>query len=56
MTPTTLVAPELEEAIEEHKDAEHLLPRNGNGGSQGTLPVSSGSELQKLDEGVTWTG
>jgi hypothetical protein len=50
MTPTTLVAPEIEEAIEQHKDAEHLLPRNGNGGSQSTLPVSSDSELEKLNE------
>ena len=47
---TTLVAPELEEAIEELKDAEHLLPRKGNGGSQSTLPVSSDSELEKLNE------
>ena len=50
MTPTTLVAPELEETLEEHKDAEHLLPRNGNGGSQSTLPVSSDSEYENLDE------
>jgi len=50
MTPETLVAPELEEAIEEHKDAEQWLPRNGNGGSQSTLPVSSLSEIEKLDE------
>src|ERR1035437_6427193 len=51
MTPETLVAPELEEALEEHKDAEYLLPRNGNGGSQSTLPVAPDSELEKLDEG-----
>jgi hypothetical protein len=50
-TPETLVAPELEESLEEHKDAEHLLPRNGNGGSRSTLPVSADSELKKLDEG-----
>jgi hypothetical protein len=50
MTPETLVAPELEEAVEESKDAEHLLPRNGNGGPQNTLPVSSDSELKRLDE------
>lgn len=50
MTPTTLVEPELEEAIEERKDAEHLLPRNGNGGSPSTLSVSSTAELEKWDE------
>jgi hypothetical protein len=50
MTPETLVAPEMEEAIEELKEAEHLLPRNGNGGSQSTLLVSSDSELEKLNE------
>ena len=51
MSPTTLVAPELEEAIEERKEAEHLLPRNGNGDAQGMLSVPSDSELMKLDEG-----
>ena len=50
MTPTTLVEPELEEAIEERKDAEYLLPRNGNGDSQSTLPVTSDLELKKLNE------
>src|SRR5277367_2250906 len=50
MTPETLLAPELEEAIEEHKDAEHPIPGNGNGGSQSTLHVSSNSELEKLNE------
>ncbi len=50
MTPPTLVAPELEAGIEQPKDAEHLPVRNGNGGSQGTLPVSSDSELQNLNE------
>ena len=50
MTPETLVAPDLEEAVEERKDAEHLLPRNGNGNSQSTLVVPSDSELQKLNE------
>ncbi len=49
MTPVTLVAPEPEVEIEQ-LDAENLPPRNGNGGSQGTLPVSSDSELKKLDE------
>ena len=51
MSPTTLVAPELEEAIEERKDVEYLLPRNGNGGSQSMLPVAPDSELENLDEG-----
>jgi hypothetical protein len=51
MTPTTLVEPELEEAIEERKDAEQLLRRNGNGGSQSTLPVSSDTELEKWTDG-----
>jgi hypothetical protein len=50
MTPLALVAPESEETTEERKDAAHLLPPNGNGGSQSTLPVSSDSELKKLDE------
>jgi len=51
MSATTLVSPELEEALEPRKDAEHLLHRNGNGGPQRTLPVSSAAELKKLDEG-----
>lgn len=51
MTPETLVAPELEEAIEERNDAENLLPRNGNGSSQSTLPVFADSELKTLNEG-----
>jgi hypothetical protein len=51
MSATTLVSPELEETLEPRKDAEHLLPRNGNGGSQSTLPVSPDSEIKKLDEG-----
>jgi hypothetical protein len=50
MTPLALVAPEIEEAIEERKDAAHLLPPNGNGGSHSTPSVSSDSELRKLDE------
>jgi hypothetical protein len=50
MTPGTLVAPELEEALEPRKDAEHLLPPNGNGGSQSTLSVRTDAELEKLDE------
>ena len=37
MTPLTLVAPEIEEAIEERKDSGHL-------------PVPSDSEIQKLNE------
>jgi hypothetical protein len=46
MSATTLIAPELEPEIEQ------LRPlRNGNGGSQkNTLPVSSDSELKKLNE------
>jgi hypothetical protein len=51
MTPTTLVEPELEEAIDVRKEREPMLPRNGSGGSQSTLPVSADSELKKLDEG-----
>jgi hypothetical protein len=50
MTPPTLVAPELEAEIEQLNDSEHLPVRNGHGGSQGTLPVSPDSELQKLNE------
>ncbi len=50
MSATTLVSPELEEAIKEHKDAEQLLPRNGNGHSQSMLPVRSDAELEMLDE------
>jgi hypothetical protein len=50
MTPLTLVAPEPETEIEQIKDAEHLPLRNGNGGSQSTLPASSDSELQNLNE------
>lgn len=50
MTPSTLVAPELEAGIEHPKDAEHLPLPNGNGCSQSTLPLSSDSELKKLDE------
>ena len=50
MSATTLVAPEMEEAIEERKDAEHLIPGNGNSGSQSTLPVCPDSELKKLNE------
>ncbi len=50
MSATTLVSPELEETLEPRKDAEHLLPHNGNGGSQGTLPVSATAELEKLNE------
>lgn len=50
MTPLTLVAPELEAEIEQLNDSEHLLPPNGNGGSQSTLPVSADSELQNLNE------
>src|SRR5260370_3334704 len=51
MTPPTLVAPELEAEVELPKDAEHLPLRDGNGSSQGTLPVSPDSELQNLNEG-----
>lgn len=50
MKPETLVAPSLEEAPEQLKDAEHLLPRNRNENSQSTLPVSSVSILEKLNE------
>ena len=50
MTPPTLVAPELEAEIEQLNDSEHLPVRNGNGGSQGTLPVSPDSELRNLNE------
>ncbi len=50
MSATTLVSPELENTLEPRKDAEHLLPHNGNGGSQGTLPVSATAELEKLNE------
>src|SRR5258708_1490777 len=50
MTPETLAAPELEEAVEESKDAEHLLPNNGNGGPQRRLPACPDAEIQKLDE------
>lgn len=50
MTPETLVAPELEEAIEEREDAEQLLTRDGNGSPQSTLRMSSDSELEMLDE------
>lgn len=50
MSATVLVAPESEAVPKQRKDAEHLLPHNENGGSQSTLPVSSDSELQKLNE------
>jgi hypothetical protein len=50
MTATTLVSPEAKEAPEQLKDAEHSLPRNGNGSSQSTQPLPSDSELQKLNE------
>ncbi len=51
MTPPTLVAPELEAEIEQLKAAEHLPLHSADGGSQNALPVSSDSELKKLDEG-----
>lgn len=51
MSATTLVSPELEEALEPRNDAEHALPRNENSHSQSTLPASPDSELKKLDEG-----
>jgi hypothetical protein len=50
MTPLALVVPELEAEIEQPKDATHLPVRNENGSSQSTLPLSSDSELKKLDE------
>jgi hypothetical protein len=50
MSPATLVAPELEAEIEQLNDSEHLPLRNGNGGPQGTLPVSPDSELQNRTE------
>jgi hypothetical protein len=50
MSATTLIAPSPEEALEQRHDAEHLLPRNGNGGAQSTQPAPSASELEKLDE------
>jgi hypothetical protein len=50
MSATTFVSPELKEAPEQVKDAEHSLPRNGNGGLQSTLPDSSVSVLEKLNE------
>ena len=42
---------QIENLIEEHEDAEHSLPHNGNGGSHSTLTVSPDSEIKKLDEG-----
>lgn len=50
MSATTLVAPRQEEAINEHKDAEHPFFRDGKGISQSTLPVPSESELKNLNE------
>jgi hypothetical protein len=50
MTPETLVAPELKETVEESKETEHLLHRNGNRGSQSTQPVFSTAEIEKLNE------
>ena len=44
MTPLTLVTPEVKAEIE------HAPLRNGNRSSQSTLPLSSDSELKKLDE------
>jgi len=50
MSATTLISPDPEEAPKQRKDAVHLLPRNGNVGPQGTLPVPSDSELQNRTE------
>jgi hypothetical protein len=50
MTPETLVAPEMEEAVDEDKNTEHSLPANGDEGSQSTLSVRTDAELEKLDE------
>lgn len=50
MSVTTLVAPELEEALEPREDSEHPLSHSGNGSLQSTLPESSDSEIQKLNE------
>src|SRR6266481_2621661 len=50
MAPLTLVVPEMEAEIEQLKNVEHLPLRNGDRGSQSTLPVHSDSELQKLNE------
>jgi len=51
MSATTLVSPELEQAIEPRNDAGHLPPHDVIGGAQSAMPVSLNAEIQKLDEG-----
>src|ERR1700677_2062264 len=50
MTTTTLVAPEIEQAAEPRKEADHPFFRDGEGGSLTSVPASPDSELRKLNE------
>lgn len=50
MSATNPLTPEPDGIPGQRKDAGQLLPHNGNGGPQRTLPVSLDTEIQKLDE------
>jgi hypothetical protein len=50
MSATTLVAPGLDEALEQREEAELMPAPNGHAGSQAAQAVAPDSELQKLNE------